>query len=225
MGALCCFPVCLSLYFCSLSTGLCTGAICCLCGCAFLLERWFLRPGLDYEVALGANSCFHGLLCTRPSGHRRQFQARSGDCRPSGHRRQFQARSEDCRPSGHRRQFQARSEDCRPSGHRRQFQARSGDYRPLRPAPADSGPVRPCGAIPPTSLRSWAPPVHGATGGYAVRSLPPSGLRDAWRGAGAIGSGGTCTAKWPSAYLVWRRSPGWQSYLRHGTPTCTTELR
>jgi hypothetical protein len=34
-----------------------------------------------------------------------------------------------------------------------------------------SGAVRPFGAIPPTSLRSRAPPAHGAAGGYAVRRL------------------------------------------------------
>ena len=33
--------------------------------------------------------------------------------------------------------------------------------------------VRPSGAIPPTALRLRAPPVHAATGGYAVRSPPP----------------------------------------------------
>ena len=86
-GALCCLYGCAMLLV-RVRYAACAGALCCLYGCAFLLERWFLRPGLDYEVALGANSCFHGLLCTRPSGHRRQFQARSGDYRPSGLRRQ-----------------------------------------------------------------------------------------------------------------------------------------
>lgn len=35
------------------------------------------------------------------------------------------------------------------------------------------GSVRTSGAIPPTALRLWAPPVHEATGGYAVRSPLP----------------------------------------------------
>ena len=35
------------------------------------------------------------------------------------------------------------------------------------------GPVRSFGAIPPRQV--WAPPVHEATGGYAVRSLCPGG--------------------------------------------------
>ena len=43
------------------------------------------------------------------------------------------------------------------------------------PAGRDFGPVRTCGAFPPTAARQ-APPVHEATGGYAVRSPCPSGI-------------------------------------------------
>ena len=41
------------------------------------------------------------------------------------------------------------------------------------------GAVRPSGAIPPTALCLRAPPVHAATGGYAVRSPPAAQLPDA----------------------------------------------
>ena len=47
--------------------------------------------------------------------------------------------------------------------------------RPSLPAGRDFGPVRTCGAFPPTAARR-APPVHEATGGYAVRSPCPSGI-------------------------------------------------
>ena len=47
--------------------------------------------------------------------------------------------------------------------------------RPSLPAGRDFGPVRTCGAFPPTAARQ-APPVHEATGGYAVRSPCPSGI-------------------------------------------------
>ena len=43
------------------------------------------------------------------------------------------------------------------------------------PAGRDFGPVRTCGAFPPAAARQ-APPVHEATGGYAVRSPCPSGI-------------------------------------------------
>ena len=46
------------------------------------------------------------------------------------------------------------------------------------------GPVRAYGPIPPTSLRLWAPPVHAATGGYAVRRLLP--LRPCLSGSYAL---------------------------------------
>ena len=47
--------------------------------------------------------------------------------------------------------------------------------RPTLPAGRDFGPVRTCGAFPPAAARQ-APPVHEATGGYAVRSPCPSGI-------------------------------------------------
>ena len=47
--------------------------------------------------------------------------------------------------------------------------------RPSLPAGRDFGPVRTCGAFPPAAARQ-APPVHEATGGYAVRSPCPSGI-------------------------------------------------
>ena len=47
--------------------------------------------------------------------------------------------------------------------------------RPTLPAGRDFGPVRTSGAFPPTAARQ-APPVHEATGGYAVRSPCPSGI-------------------------------------------------
>ena len=47
--------------------------------------------------------------------------------------------------------------------------------RPSLPADRDFGPVRTCGAFPPAAARQ-APPVHEATGGYAVRSPCPSGI-------------------------------------------------
>ena len=46
---------------------------------------------------------------------------------------------------------------------------------PTLPAGRDFGPVRTSGAFPPTAARQ-APPVHEATGGYAVRSPCPSGI-------------------------------------------------
>ena len=47
--------------------------------------------------------------------------------------------------------------------------------RPSLPAGRDFGPVRTYGAFPPAAARQ-APPVHEATGGYAVRSPCPSGI-------------------------------------------------
>ena len=47
--------------------------------------------------------------------------------------------------------------------------------RPTLSAGRDFGPVRTCGAFPPTAARQ-APPVHEATGGYAVRSPCPYGI-------------------------------------------------
>ena len=47
--------------------------------------------------------------------------------------------------------------------------------RPSLPAGRDFGPVRTCGAFPPAAARQ-VPPVHEATGGYAVRSPCPSGI-------------------------------------------------
>ena len=47
--------------------------------------------------------------------------------------------------------------------------------RPSLPADRDFGPVRTCGAFPPAAARQ-VPPVHEATGGYAVRSPCPSGI-------------------------------------------------
>ena len=47
--------------------------------------------------------------------------------------------------------------------------------RPSLPSGRDFGPVRTSGAFPPTAARQ-APPVHEATGGYAVRSPCPSGI-------------------------------------------------
>ncbi len=47
--------------------------------------------------------------------------------------------------------------------------------RPTLPAGRDFGPVRTSGAFPPAAARQ-APPVHEATGGYAVRSPCPSGI-------------------------------------------------
>ena len=46
--------------------------------------------------------------------------------------------------------------------------------RPSLPAGRDFGPVRTCGAFPPTAARRA--PLHEATGGYAVRSPCPSGI-------------------------------------------------
>ena len=58
--------------------------------------------------------------------------------------------------------------------------------RPTLPAGRDFGPVRTCGAFPPTAARR-APPVHEATGGYAVRSPCPSGIPRPRHNAPALG--------------------------------------
>ena len=57
---------------------------------------------------------------------------------------------------------------------------------PSLPAGRDFGPVRTCGAFPPTAARR-APPVHEATGGYAVRSPCPSGIPRPRHNASPIG--------------------------------------
>ena len=48
----------------------------------------------------------------------------------------------------------------------------SGAGAPPSSRPGAFGSVRPFGAIPPTSLRLWAPPAHEATGGPAARRPP-----------------------------------------------------
>ena len=57
---------------------------------------------------------------------------------------------------------------------------------PSVPAGRDFGPVRTCGAFPPTAARQ-APPVHEAPGGYAVRSPCPSGIPRPRHNAPALG--------------------------------------